>query len=168
MVMPPPKSVVQRETGQHRPVRSSSEEALVALLRTADVVQRQLANVIEPHGITLQQYNVLRILRGGGADGLPTLAIRDRMIEQAPGITRLLDRLERAGLVRRERSSPDRRQVVCHGTPRGLELLRKLDEPVAAADEAVFAALRPDERRALVRLLGRVGIDGGERAPARR
>ena len=76
----------------------------MSVLRTAAVMQRHLAQVVEAHGITIQQYNVLRILRGAGEAGLPTLAIRDRMVEEAAGITRLLDKLESAGHVVRERS----------------------------------------------------------------
>ena len=88
-------SQLQRELKQRKPFQSVAQEALLGLMRTTDMVRRQVAAVIEPHGITLQQYNVLRILRGGGTDGVPTLDIADRMIEQTPGITRLLDRLSR-------------------------------------------------------------------------
>src|SRR5215208_2200660 len=104
-------SILQQEIRQSRPFRSRQQEAVLALLRTSDVVRRFLARIVEPHGITLQQYNVLRILRGAGEEGIPTLAIGERMIEQAPGITRLLDRLESKGLVRRSRCPEDRRQV---------------------------------------------------------
>ena len=78
----------------------------MSILRTAAVVQRHLAQVVEAHGITIQQYNVLRILRGAGEAGLPTLAIRDRMVEEAAGITRLLDKLESAGYVRARALDP--------------------------------------------------------------
>lgn len=129
---------------------------MVALLRTADVIRRRLAQRIEPAGITLQQYNVLRILRGAGPAGLPTLAIRDRMIEAAPGVTRLIDRLEQAGLVRRDRSSKDRRMVRCQVTPAGLDLLRRLDPIVTQADDSAFDPLELAEQRELIRLLDAV------------
>src|SRR5213078_2794277 len=106
---------------------------MVALIRTADVVRRAVGDVVEPHGITAQQYNVLRILRGAGQDGLPTLEIAERMIEQTPGITRLIDRLESKRLVERERSSIDRRCVYCRITKAGLDLLARLDAPVQDA-----------------------------------
>jgi DNA-binding MarR family transcriptional regulator len=77
------------------------------------VVNRSLARVVEPSGLSLAQYNALRIIRGAGAGGIPTLSIRERMIEEGTTITRLLDKLEEAGLIRRERSYPDRRQVLC-------------------------------------------------------
>ena len=86
--------------------------------------------MIEPYGITPQQYNVLRILRGAGAEGLPTLSIGERMIEQTPGVTRLVDRLERKGLVERTPCAKDRRRVFCRMTAKGLELLKELDDPV--------------------------------------
>ena len=103
--MPP----IADEIKQSRPFPSKGEEAVVALMRTSDLVRRLVSDVVEPHGITLQQYNVLRILRGSRPDSLPTLEIAARMIEQAPGITRLLDRLERKGLIRRQRCPEDRR-----------------------------------------------------------
>jgi MarR family transcriptional regulator, organic hydroperoxide resistance regulator len=154
--MPKQSSTLQDEIKQTRPFRSSAEEVVVSILRTAAVVQRHLAQVVEAHGITIQQYNVLRILRGAGDAGLPTLAIRDRMIEEAAGITRLLDKLEHAGFVVRERSTPDRRQVLCQITPAGLTLLAALDAPVDAMTESAFATLDDAEKRSLVELLGAV------------
>src|SRR5229473_5817955 len=114
---------VLEEIRQRRPFPSVAHEAIVALLRTADLVRRQVATLVEPHGITPQQYNVLRILRGAGEKGLPTLEIAERMIEQTPGITRLIDRLQTKNLVARERCLTDRRQVFCRITPAGLSLL---------------------------------------------
>lgn len=107
---------LQQELQQTRPFRSDAQEAALALLRTASVVSRRFARVVEPQGLSLAQYNVLRILRGAGPDGLPTLAIRDRMIDEGSTVTRLLDKLEAAGLVTRDRSRPDRRQVLCRIT----------------------------------------------------
>src|SRR6476660_8004207 len=143
--MPRRSSTLQDEIKQTRPFRSSAEEVVVSVLRTAAVMQRHLAQVVEAHGITIQQYNVLRILRGAGNAGLPTLAIRDRMIEDAAGITRLLDKLERAGYVLRERCTPDRRQVVCRITPTGLSLLSGLDAPVDAVNDSAVRTLDASE-----------------------
>ena len=154
--MPTKTSALRDEIKQTRPFNSPSSEAVVSILRTAAVVQRHLSQVVEAGGITIQQYNVLRILRGAGNVGLPTLAIRDRMIEEAAGITRLLDKLETAGFVVRERSTPDRRQVLCHITPAGLRLLTQLDEPVDAANERAIAMLDEPEKLALSELLGAV------------
>jgi len=155
-----PPSRLARELRQQRPFRSAAHEALIGLLRTADLVRRNLTAVMRPHGVTVQQYNVLRILRGAGKAGLPTLEIAERMIERTPGITRLLDRLEARGWVTRERCPGDRRQVLCYLTREGGRLLSRLDEPVAAADEEALAVLAPEEKAELIRLLDAIR-DGG-------
>ena len=149
----PKTSRIQQELRQRRPFRNHRQEAGIALLRTADVVKRRMAKVIEPAGITLQQYNVLRILRGAGEGGIATLEIARRMIEQTPGITRLLDRLESKRLVRRERCPSDRRQVLCWITTEGQELLVGLDEPVNRADVEVLRMLGGEELARLIELL---------------
>ena len=149
---------IVRELKQKKPFPSKAEEAAVTLLRTADVIRRFIGTVIEPHGITSQQYNVLRILRGAGEEGLPTLVIRDRMIHEAPGITRLLDKLEAAGLARRERSSPDRRQVLCHITDAGLAMLDKLDADMKEADNVAVGNLSDADQRQLLKLLEGVRV----------
>lgn len=113
----------------------------MGLLRTADVLRWRLSEVLEPEGISLAQFNVLRILRGARPAGLPTLEIGARLIEQSPGITRMIDRLESAGLVRRERPTQDRRQVICHIEKRGLEILARLDTRVPEASEVLFSGL---------------------------
>ena len=151
--MPDLLSAVAREIQQTKPFRSKGHEAVVALLRTADVVQTYIAKVLDPHGITAQQYNVLRILRGAGPKGLPTLAIADRMIERAPGITRMIDRLEAKGWVARERRSADRRCVDCTITASGLELLAELDDVVDCADREAVRALDDARLDQLVKLL---------------
>jgi DNA-binding MarR family transcriptional regulator len=136
--------------------RSREQQATLGLLRTADAMKRSLAQVIEPHGITPQQYNVLRILRGAGPDGLPTLSIGERMIEQTPGVTRLVDRLERKGLVARTPCPKDRRRVFCRITEKGLDLLKELDDPVNRWDAQAVAVLPPSELDSLITLLDRV------------
>ena len=146
---------IQDEIKQTRPFASKGQEAAVALLRTADMVRRAVGGIVEPHAITVQQYNVLRILRGAGEKGLPTLEIAERMIEQTPGITRLIDRLEAKGLVSRERCLTDRRQVFCRITAKGLDLLQRLDGPVQQADDQVLSSLTEKELTQLVGLLDR-------------
>jgi len=151
--MSPRPTALQREIKQRRPFGTRAQEATVALLRTADVVRRRLAQTVDPHGITLQQYNVLRILKGAAPDPLPTLEIAERMIEAQPGITRLLDRLVDKGLVRRERCADDRRQVHCWITEEGLDLLADLDPVVDEADRAAVGALSTGQVEQLLRLL---------------
>lgn len=149
-------SALQREIGQKKPFRSRSQEAVLGLLRTADVVRRFLARVLEPYDVTPQQYNVLRILRGAGAEGLPTLTIGERMLEDSPGVTRLVDRLVAKGLVSRARSKEDRRQVLCQITSPGLDLLTQIDGLVDSQDDAALGMLTPDEQKELIRLLDRI------------
>jgi DNA-binding MarR family transcriptional regulator len=163
-------SALQREIRQTKPFRSPGHEAMLGLLRTADVVRRRLVPLVGSSGITPQQYNVLRILRGAGEAGLPTLEIAERMIEQTPGITRLVDRLERQGLVARARSEADRRVVACRITAAGLKLLAGLDDPVDAADTAALAMLSRADQRHLIRILDaiRAGRTQEPRAASKR
>jgi DNA-binding MarR family transcriptional regulator len=98
------------------------QEAAVQILRTANYLRNFCTPVFDLHEVTSQQYHVLRYPARRWPRGLPTLEIAQRMIEQAPGITRLLDRLEGKKLVRRERPSENRRQVLCYITHSGLEL----------------------------------------------
>jgi len=135
---------------------SREQQAAIGLLRTADALKRSIARLIEPYGITPQQYNVLRILRGAGPEGLPTLTIGERMIEQTPGVTRLIDRLVRKELVSRIPCSKDRRRVFCRITAKGLELLTKLDEPVNRWDTQAVSVLAPSDLDSLLDLLDRV------------
>ena len=144
------------EIKQRKPFDSREQEAAVTLLRTADVVRRYLGSVIECHGITPQQYNVLRILRGAEPGGLPTLEIATRMIEEAPGITRLLERLEKKKLVSRCRRHEDKRCVDCRITPAGLALLSQLDAPVRAAAGDAFHNVNKQELAQLVQALDHV------------
>jgi DNA-binding MarR family transcriptional regulator len=132
---------------------SRQKEAAVSILRTANYLRRLWSPVFDQYGITSQQFNVLRILRGVGLGGLPTLDIAERMIEQTPGITRLLDRLERKKLVRRERPSVNRRQVLCYITKPGLDLLQELDVPVRNKVNQELHRLDESEIEELIRLL---------------
>ena len=163
----PRASAIQRDLRQTKPFRSTAQEATVALLRTASVVTRAVARVVEPSGISLAQYNALRIIRGAGAGGIPTLSIRERMIDEGTTITRLLDKLEDAGLIRRERSIPDRRQVFCFVTEKGRELLEKLDPQVNDMDEAVVSALNESQLERFIELLDLVRTANAERGAPR-
>jgi DNA-binding MarR family transcriptional regulator len=147
---------IQLEIAQRRPFHSVKAEIAVSILRTAALIERHFAQVVARTGLTTQQYNVLRILRGAGKEGLPTLVIRDRMIHEAPGITRLLDKLEKAGFARRERTASDRRQVFCYITDQGLAIVDELDEEMRAADDVAVGNLTDAEQKELLKLLERV------------
>ncbi|MEM7205248.1 MAG: MarR family transcriptional regulator [Planctomycetota bacterium] len=145
---------------QTKPFRSTGQEAVITLLLTAETVRWALHAELSGRGdLTAQQYNVMRILRGAGRKGLPTLEIAERMIERTPGVTRLLDRIERQGWVARDRSTEDRRQVICRITSEGLALLRALDSPIDTLDERMVRSLSAAERRTLIRLLNKVRND---------
>jgi len=139
--------------------KGDAERVIVALLGAADAMRRFLGEVVAEKGLTLQQYNVLRILRGAAPEPLPTMEIADRMIEKTPGVTRFLDRLE--GLVRRERCEDDRRMVHAWITDRGLELLSELDGPVERADRATIQGLSSPQVDRIVETLEKIRRNAG-------
>lgn len=146
------ESLLQKELRQSRPFASPAQEAVVGLFRTVSLLHRRFEAAMEPYGITLQQYNVLRILRGA-KEPLPTMEIGERMIEQTPGITRLLDRLEDKNLIARERCTEDRRRVHCVITEQGLEIVNALDEPISRLDETSLSMLDEADQKKLIELL---------------
>jgi len=154
IVTSPPS--ISEEIKQSKPFHSRSQEAYLALLRTADDSRRFISHVLEHYGVTLQQYNVLRILRGAGSEGLPTLAVGERMLERTPGVTRLIDRMVKKGWVTRSRCTDDRRKVWCKITPSGLDLLGRLDEPVEIVDDTFLDVLDEHELEALIGYLDRL------------
>jgi DNA-binding MarR family transcriptional regulator len=159
---------IGEEIRQTKPFADAAEEAVVTLVATANRVRGALSGLVDARGLTLQQYNVLRILRGAGASGLPTLDIASRMIEKSPGIPRLLDRLEARRLVRRVRCPDDRRQVLCHATAQALRLLADLDAPMAQGARELLAPLGQARALALIDLLDliRTAASSTHQAPA--
>ncbi len=143
---------IQSEIKQTKPL-SPEQEVILTLQRTADAFQRRIVEVLKPHGISGTQYNVLRILRGAGKDGLPCGAIAERMVTRDPDITRLLDRLDKMGFIVRERGRRDRRVVTTTITEAGLKLLKQLDKPVQEAGLALVAKLSHSQMQHLVELL---------------
>jgi DNA-binding MarR family transcriptional regulator len=158
---------VRTEIQQGRPFRSKGQEGTIALLRTASVVARVIGRVLEPWKLSLAQYNALRIIRGAGAGGIATLSIRERMIEEGTTITRLLDKLEDTGLIRRERSVPDRRQVMCFVTAPGRQLLDKIDPLIDAADEAAVSALSERQLQQFIAALDAIRAANADRGAPR-
>jgi DNA-binding MarR family transcriptional regulator len=155
--MSPRQTTTAEAIQQRKPFRSTAQEATIALLITADAVQRRIDQVFTADGaITSQQYNVLRILRGAGPEGLPTLAIGERMLQRTPGVTRIVDRLVEKGLAERREAPHDRRQVLCLVTKAGLALLARFDGAIDAFDDDVLACLSVAEQRNLAGLLDRV------------
>lgn len=150
-----PLTTIAVEIHQTKPFSSRRQEATVALLRTACLLHHRLESAASPHGLTLQQYNVLRILRGAGT-AMPTMAIAERLVEPTPGITRILGRLQKAGLITRARGINDARQVLVAITPRGVTALAGCQSTVDPLDETCLATLDEDELGSLLGLLDRV------------
>jgi DNA-binding MarR family transcriptional regulator len=144
---------LQRELKQSKPFESLQSEVYVNLARTADVLQRWEQELLKPVDLTPSTYNILRILRGAGADGHRCAEIGARMITRDPDITRLLDRLEKRGLVKRARDTNDRRVVTSRITDKGLALLATLDAPIEAAQQKVLGHLSRTDLEQLNRLL---------------
>jgi DNA-binding MarR family transcriptional regulator len=128
------------------------EAAFLDLLRATDMLSRGLITVLKSEDLSMTQYNVLRILRGA-PEGLPCGEIASRMITRDPDITRLLDRLEKRGLISRSRETKDRRMVTARITHQGLKLLAGLDEPVQETHRKQLGHLGRDRLRALTELL---------------
>jgi DNA-binding MarR family transcriptional regulator len=143
---------LQKELKKRSPFDSPEQEASLNIARTADRFGIRFARLFREHGLTPSQYNVLRILRGEGQP-LPILEVADRMLAAVPGITGLIDRLEGMGLLARRRCTEDRRVVFVEITPKALDLLGRLDEPVAALHRRLIGHLSPAELRELSRLL---------------
>jgi DNA-binding MarR family transcriptional regulator len=142
-----------KEIHQTRPFSSVEQEVFLNVLRTADVLTTKLDAILKPLGLSPTQYNVLRILRGAGEDGLACGRIAERMITRDPDVTRLLDRLEKCGLIRRARQTDDRRVVKGFITPAGIKLLADLDAPVKKFNKQQLAPLGPAKLRQLADLL---------------
>lgn len=160
-------SRIRQEIKQQKPFTDRYHESSVALLHTADLVRRRFTAAITPSGLTAQQYNVLRILRGAGPAGLPTLEIAGRLVEQTPGITRLCDTLHARGLLSRTRSRTDRRVVECRITPAGLALLSGLDAVVRRADRTMLGAVRQTDLGVLLRILDAIRADPGQNSTSK-
>src|SRR6202051_4894613 len=144
---------LQAELKQKIPFSSREAEAYLSLLRTADALQAQVEAQLKEFGLTGTQYNALRILRGAGPEGLPCREIGERMITRDPDITRLLDRLEDRGFVRRTRSKHDRRVIYGKITPAGLDLLREMDAPLEKRGREMLRHVPQEKLKQLIELL---------------
>jgi DNA-binding MarR family transcriptional regulator len=125
----------------------------VALVKMADLFGSEAEQVVKTAGLTGAQYNVLRILKGAGSEGLACREIGERMISRDPDITRLLDRMENRGLITRERQSDDRRVVKTYVTANGLQILKTLDQPVRELHKKQFQSMNPKKLNALAAML---------------
>jgi DNA-binding MarR family transcriptional regulator len=143
---------LRKEIGQERPFGSLEQEAYLNMQRTANLLVQGVAEVLKPAGLTPTQYNVLRILRG--AEEPRTCGeVGERMVTRDPDVTRILDRLESQGLIRRERSAEDRRVVVTEITAKGRDLVDELDGPVARLHAEQLGHMSGNDLRTLNSLL---------------
>ena len=143
---------LQRELKKRRPFESLEQEAMLNIVRTNDQHQIRFARLFRRHDLTLSQYNILRILRGEGAP-LPSLEIASRTVTVVPGITGLIDRLEKSGFVVRERCAKDRRVIYVALTEKGQKTLADLDQPLQELHKNLLGHLTKDELKELIRLL---------------
>jgi DNA-binding MarR family transcriptional regulator len=147
------------ELKQTRPFRSREDEAFLNLVRTTELLRREVIELFKPHDLTHAQYNVLRILRGALREAKPEDQARtcgdiaSRLVTFEPDVTRLLDKLERQDLITRERGAADRRVVRSRITDKGLALLASLDEPIAQLQRARLGRLGEERLAQLIELL---------------
>ena len=152
---------LQEELKQRVPFTSREQEAYLSLLRTADALESKVEAKLKEFGLTGTQYNALRILRGAGPDGIPCTEIGERMITRDPDITRLLDRLQKRGLVERHRGKEDRRVIYGKITAAGLKLLREMDSPLEKHGRELLRHVSQTDLKLLIDLLEQVrgGVD---------
>ena len=141
-----------------RPVITQENRIFVALLQAADTLGQEAEQLLKAAGLTGAQYNVLRILRGAEPAGLPCRGIGDRMLSHDPDMTRLLDRLEKRGLITRVRQTDDRRVVKTRITPQALSLLKTLDQPVRELHKRQFRHMSAARLKILSDLLEEVRV----------
>jgi len=132
------------------------DRVFIALLKAADTLAQEAEQVVKGNGLTGAQYNVLRILRGAEPEGLACSTIAERMISHDPDMTRLLDRMEKRNLITRQRQSDDRRVVKTRITARGLDMLRRLEQPIRALHKRQFGGMTAAQVRTLAGLLGEI------------
>jgi len=143
-------SALADELKQSKPFTSLKEEAALSIARTAAVLDHQVSQALKAHALTPSQYNVLRILRGAGTEGLCRNEVGARLVTKVPDVTRLLDRMESAGLISRQRGSEDRRYVTTRISRKGLDLVDRLDKPMRDLLQALLGHVSEKDLRAVV------------------
>jgi len=151
-----------RRRSSSRPALPLEDRIFISLHKTADSLGQEAEQLFKPHGLTGTQYNVLRILRGAEPEGLPCRGIGERMISHDPDMTRLLDRMEKRGLLVRQRQTDDRRVIKTRITSAGLALLKSLDQPVRELHKRQFSHLPAARLKTLAELLEEVRARGPE------
>lgn len=147
------KSSSRQSAAGAKPLRTLEQTVFLQIQKTADALMGELADLLKPAGLSPTQYNVLRVLRAAGADGMPCGRIAERMLTREPDITRLLDRLQKRGLIARGRDPRDRRVVLGRIAAKGLKMLERLDEPVLELHRSQLRHLGGGRLRELADLL---------------
>jgi len=155
-MIPVGPKTLREELKMGKPFKSVEEEAILSIARTAALLEHAGAEALKPFKLTITQYNVLRILRGAGDPGLCRNEVGQRLVTKVPDVTRLLDRMEAAGLIVRERGGEDRRFVATRITDKGLKLLEKIDRELPAIHGRQLGHVGQKRLRELIALLEEV------------
>ncbi len=145
-------AALRDELKKRKPFASIEQETTLAIMRTSDLLENRLARLLRAHGLTLSQYNVLRILRGEGKP-MPCLEVADRMIQVAPAITRVVDQLLNLDLVNKKQSVTDRRVFTIELKPTAIKMLAELDQPVLDLHATLLGKVNKTDQKTLIRIL---------------
>jgi DNA-binding MarR family transcriptional regulator len=150
------RTTIAEEIKQSKPFSSLQQEVYLSILRTADELHSRVATLLKPFGVSTTQYNVLRILRGAGSNGHRCSEIAERMITREPDITRLLDRMAKAGWITQSRDTDDRRVVITRITPEALKLLKEIDKKIVELDRNFMANISEKKLKTILSLMDEV------------
>jgi DNA-binding MarR family transcriptional regulator len=150
------RTTLAEEIKQSKPFSSLQQEVYLSILRTADELHSRVAALLKPFGVSTTQYNVLRILRGAGSNGHRCSEIAERMITREPDITRLLDRMAKAGWITQSRDTDDRRVVITRITPEALKLLKEIDKKIVELDRNFMANISEKKLKTILSLMDEV------------
>jgi DNA-binding MarR family transcriptional regulator len=145
-------STLRDELKKRKPFASVEQEAMLAIMRTSDLLENRLARLLREYGLTMSQYNVLRILRGEGKP-MPCLEVAQRMIQVAPAITRVADQLLALGLITKTQSEEDRRVFTIELNPAARKLLSELDEPILDLHASLMRGAKKSDLKSLIQAL---------------
>jgi DNA-binding MarR family transcriptional regulator len=148
-------STLQSELKKRGPFDSVEQEAMLAIMRSSDLLENRLARLLREYDLTLSQYNVLRILRGEGKP-LPCLEVSQRMIQVAPAITRVVDQLLHLKLITKTQSAKDGRVFEIELTPSASRLLKALDQPILDLHASLLSSVSKTDLKALIEILEKV------------
>lgn len=148
-MMPP---TLQQELKKRQPFASMEQEAMLALMRTSDLLENRMARLLRGYGLTMSQYNVLRILRGEGKP-MPCLDVAARMIQVVPAITRVVDQLLKLDYISKVQSTNDKRIFLIQLQPSGKKILAQMDQPVLELHASLFSGVGEKDQKTLIRIL---------------